>query len=105
LALDTVDHAEADMLGFEQVVGEGLEDVAEQEVRAGQSHSLSAQRLYQLIDRAGRVHLDILLEVLAENAHRLAVEKELDVGVAPGAGYVDLVGSLQEQRPGVVELD
>jgi len=80
-------------------------DIAEQKIRSRQRHAAPSQRIDQLVDRAGRIQLRIAIDILANYGERFSIEKQFDVGIAPGSRDADLVGTVQQERARVSELN
>ena len=85
LALDAVDQPLADMLGVDHVRDQLVIDVGDRRSAPGIGSKHVARTVDERIDRAAPSICANAL-VLAEDGQRLAVEDELDVGIAAGAG-------------------
>ena len=95
LALYAFDHSLPDMLGIENPVHHLIIGVGQKEIGARHVDRIFvSQEIDKLIDGAGGVGLNIGVHVLAEDRDRCAVENELDIGIAAGAGGVELVGAV-----------
>ena len=100
LAFDTVDHALADVLGVDRVSDQPVVSIGQQKVRAGRlDGELVPQLADEVIDRAGGGRLRVRAVVPVVNGEGLAVEDELHVVVAAGAGGAEPVGRLSSAGP------
>ena len=83
-----------------------IEDIRQQQVGAGRHHAvLFAENVDQFLGGAGDLDLGVVLAVLVVNGEHLAVEHDLDIAVAAGAGGAKLVRAAQLHLPGTGELD
>ena len=83
------------------VVDVGEEQIGPRRVDAG----IDPKVVDQLLDGSGDIHLDIAVEILAEDRQLLAVEHHLDIGETAGARDPDLVGPAERHRPGTGEVE
>ena len=103
LAFDTIDDAVADVLRVDDVFGQLVVSVGQQQVGAGRLDGEFVPQACRRADRSSRRRpIARRRRFLIMNSEGLAVEEELDVGVAAGAGGAQPVGRLSSNWPELV---